>query len=335
MTPSDGILAKAETIADEVFFPHAMDVERASRVPRSHLDLLALRGFYGLAGPADVGGLGLQDMATALTVVEILASGCLSTAFVWAQHHGVVLKVATSDRPELREEWLGRLCSGDVRAGVSQAGVLPGRHPTMHARAVPGGWIFDGDATWLTGWGLVDVVQVAARTDDGVLVWGLIDPYEAVAGHTMTVRPLEMVAVQASATVRAHVNAHFVPDARITGTMPFSEWPARDAASLAMNGFLALGVARRSCLLLGPSPLGEELRTVRTQLTTAPPEELPTARAAASALALRASAALLVHGGSVGILADQHPQRLAREALFVQVFGSRPVIKYALLRHYT
>jgi hypothetical protein len=28
---------------------------------------------------------------------------------------------------------------------------------------------------------------------------------------------------------------------------------------------------------------------------------------------------------------DQHPQRLAREALFLLVFGSRPAIKNALL----
>ena len=31
--------------------------------------------------------------------------------------------------------------------------------------------------------------------------------------------------------------------------------------------------------------------------------------------------------GSRGILAGEHPQRLAREALFLLVFGSRPAIK--------
>jgi hypothetical protein len=56
------------------------------------------------------------------------------------------------------------------------------------------------------------------------------------------------------------------------------------------------------------------------------------ARAIASELAVRATAALAVWEGSKSILVDQHPQRLGREALFLLVFGSRPGIKSALLR---
>jgi hypothetical protein len=47
-------------------------------------------------------------------------------------------------------------------------------------------------------------------------------------------------------------------------------------------------------------------------------------------MALRATAALVVSRGSTAILADQDAQRLAREALFLLVFGSRPPIKQAL-----
>jgi hypothetical protein len=36
--------------------------------------------------------------------------------------------------------------------------------------------------------------------------------------------------------------------------------------------------------------------------------------------------------GSQSVTVDQHVQRLAREALFLLVFGSRPGIKTALLR---
>ena len=56
------------------------------------------------------------------------------------------------------------------------------------------------------------------------------------------------------------------------------------------------------------------------------------ARAAASELAVRAAAALAVRDGSRAVSVDQHAQRLAREALFLLVFGSRPGIKSALLR---
>jgi hypothetical protein len=46
---------------------------------------------------------------------------------------------------------------------------------------------------------------------------------------------------------------------------------------------------------------------------------------------MRAATALLVHVGSQGILRGQHAQRLAREAMFLLVFGSRPPIKAELL----
>jgi hypothetical protein len=39
-----------------------------------------------------------------------------------------------------------------------------------------------------------------------------------------------------------------------------------------------------------------------------------------------------VRDGSRSVTVDQHAQRLAREALFLLVFGSRPGIKSALLR---
>jgi len=64
------------------------------------------------------------------------------------------------------------------------------------------------------------------------------------------------------------------------------------------------------------------------------PEPMAVARAAASELALRAAAALAVCDGGNSITVDQHPQRLAREALFLLVFGSRPGIKNALLHQF-
>jgi hypothetical protein len=65
------------------------------------------------------------------------------------------------------------------------------------------------------------------------------------------------------------------------------------------------------------------------------PDTFPDARAAAADLALRAAQTLVVASGSSSILTDHHPQRLAREALFLQVFGQRPPIRTALLSRLT
>ena len=44
----------------------------------------------------------------------------------------------------------------------------------------------------------------------------------------------------------------------------------------------------------------------------------------------RAAGLLVLGHGSRSVLRDQHAQRLAREAMFLLVFGSRPAIRDAL-----
>ena len=139
-----------------------------------------------------------------------------------------------------------------------------------------------------------------------------------------------MVAVNASRTALIRFDGHFVPAGRVIATVPHRDWLARDAMHLRANGSLALGVAGRCCELIGASPLDGELARRRAALDAASPAQMPAARAAASELAMRAAAALVTVQGSRAILAGQHAQRLAREALFLLVFGSRPAIKERL-----
>jgi alkylation response protein AidB-like acyl-CoA dehydrogenase len=54
---------------------------------------------------------------------------------------------------------------------------------------------------------------------------------------------------------------------------------------------------------------------------------MPEERARASELALRAATTLVVSGGGRSIALDHHAQRLAREALFLLVFGQTAAIK--------
>jgi alkylation response protein AidB-like acyl-CoA dehydrogenase len=331
-----GVVSRARQLAAGVFAPAAMGVEASQHVPPDHLDLLAAEGFYGLAGPREAGGLDLPFPA-ACRVIEILAGACLSTTFVWMQHHGVVRAVAGGPGP-LRREMLGPLCRGERRAGVALPGLLPGP-PRLRARAAEGGFVLDGTSPWVTGWGYIDTLYVAARLEDDTIVWALLDTGPrtapagapgARAGFSLTAEPLPMVAVMASSTVQLSFSGHPVPHDRVTGTLPLDQWRSRDAAGLRTNGSLALGLAARCCELIGPGPLDDQLARCRTAMDTAGPGAMPAARAAACELALRAAAALVVTQGSTAILADQDAQRLAREALFLLVFGSRPSIKESL-----
>ena len=320
----ESLVRHARRLADDLLFPAAMEVDAADVVPRSHLDRLAADGFYGLSGPRDSGGL-VADRQTATRVTEVLAGGCLATTFVWLQHQGVVRRLADSG-DAVRDRWLPTLCSGELRAGVAVAGVRPGPEPL---RATPdgAGWVLDGTCPWVTGWGLIDVVEVAARTEEGDVVWLLLD---AAAGPTWTVERQHLAAVDASCTVTVAWSAHRVPSDRLTSRSTYQEWQDDDARGLRGNGSLALGVAGRCAALLDDDALRRDVDVVRDTFDSATVWTMPATRAEASALAWRAAGLLVLGHGSRSVLRAEHAQRLAREAMFLLVFGSRPAIRDAL-----
>jgi alkylation response protein AidB-like acyl-CoA dehydrogenase len=320
------VLASARRLADDVLFPAALEVDAADLVPRSHLGALAANGLYGLWGPADAGGLDV-DAVTGLRVVETLAGGCLTTAFVWLQHAGVVRQIAQA-RAAVRDTWLAPLCRGDRRSGVAIAGIRPGTDP-LRARPSPYGWTLHGSVPWVTGWGLVDVVHVAALDDDGGVVWLLVD---AGRSPSLRVERQRLVACDASGTVTMSFTGHDVVGERCTSRMSYDDWQRADVASLRGNGSLALGVASRCAALLASDRLVAEVERTRAQLDAAGTDEMPAARAAVSELCWRAASQLVVATGGRAVLHDQHAQRLAREAMFLLVFGTRPPIKADLLR---
>jgi alkylation response protein AidB-like acyl-CoA dehydrogenase len=333
-------LSRASQVAENILFPSAMNVDAADRIPAGHLDALAEAGLYGLAGPVSAGGLD-ADLATLCGVIEIMSGGCLATTFVWLQHHGAVRALAASQNSVLHDRWLEPLCRGAQRAGIALGGVRPGP-PLLRARAVPGGYVLDGSAPWVTGWDMINVLHTLARDDSGNLVAALL-PAEVSA--TLSASRLELVAVNASRTVELTFADHFVPADLITGVTPHAQWLARDAGGLRTNGSLSLGVAGRCCRLLsqvagqadqppgGSAPLAAELwaelEARRIALDTAVPdaEGAPESSAASMPAARAAASAFVAAAGSHSILTGAHPQRLAREALFLLVFGSRPAIK--------
>jgi alkylation response protein AidB-like acyl-CoA dehydrogenase len=320
------MVERAEQIGEDVLFPSALATDAADLVPIGSLDLLAREGFYGIGGPVESGGSDL-DLPTSYAVVEALAGGCLSTTFLWLQHRNPVRAVAASSTPGMRDEWLAPLCRGERRAGIALAGNRPGP-PLLVASTTPDGLCLSGEAPWVSGWGRIDVLLVAARRGDTV-VTALVD---AAAGPTLQAERLELVGANPSGTVTLSFLEHPVAADRIVGEEPHAQVLERDAASLRMNGSLALGVASRCCRLMGRSAFDEELAGTRAELDAATTQTLPAARARASELAVRAATALTVTQGSRSILRDQHAQRLAREALFLLVFGSRPPIRAELLR---
>jgi alkylation response protein AidB-like acyl-CoA dehydrogenase len=309
------VVERAQQIADDVLFPVALETDAADVVPRELLDALADAGLYGNALNV--------DFPTVCAVQEALASGCLTTAFLWAQHIGLLHAVSMSGDEELQARWLEPLARGEVRAGLALGGALP--QPALHAEPDGRGWRLDGVSPFVSGWGRIHVVHTAARVGDEI-VWLIVDARES---SELRVERVRLAVLDATATVRATFDGLRVPSDRMTGRHPAGGRTPPEV--LRLHAALALGVASRCCRLLGPTRLDDELVACRAELDRLDPETIARTRAAAGELALRAAAALSVAEGSRSLLAADHAQRLAREALFTLVYALRPASKDTLL----
>jgi hypothetical protein len=319
---------RAARLADDLLLPAALEVDRADRVPGSHFEALAREGLYDFDG----------DLRT----VEALASGCLTTAFVWLQHHGPLTSTAAS-HPDLH----AALASGRLKGGIARAGARPGNRSLAASSKVNGGdgvnggdrvdgYVLNGSVPWVTGWGMIDIVEVAALDENDNVVFLLVD---ATDSPTLTSKVNQLSAANASRTATLTFTDHHVPADRLTRKQPFADWQAAQASGSRLNGGLALGVASRCVRLLGAETtppyerqLRSELETCRRALLDADESALPLARAAASELAIRAALTLTIQTGSRSVLVEGHAQRLVREAAFLLVFGTREKIKAELLR---
>jgi alkylation response protein AidB-like acyl-CoA dehydrogenase len=325
----DQLRERAVDLADNHLFPAALDVDAAGIVPIAQLDLIADAGFYGLFSPTELGGLS-ADKATLEAIHEAITGGCLTTAFIWTQHGGPARASAMASG-EVHDRWARDLASGTARGGVAFAHLLRAGAPVMTAEPTKSGWSLSGTAPFVSGWGHIDVLLVAARHGENI-VWAMIDPVESA---TLASRRLHLAAVDSTVTVELTMRSHVVHENQVTHIEDFDDWLVGYQRGLRTNGSIALGVASRCLRLLGPSALDDELAAARHALDNAPQDEMTAARSWVATIGVRAASALVASSGGSAMLRDHHAQRLAREALFLLVQGVTPEMKALHIKNLT
>ena len=302
----------ARRLADKVLFPTAVATDRGGVIPTAHLQALQDAGLYGIFSTEAVGGSNLSNEDRNL-VIEALAGGCLTTTFIWQQHAGPASATALCEGEAHR--YAAGLARGDIRGGVAFAHLLRQGAPVLRAEPCGDGWQISGTAPYITGWGDVDIVLIAARWHDSV-IWGIVPGIES---ETMSVHMLELAAVNSSSTAVVTFDQHLITTDDITSVVSFDSWLENYRMGLRANGSLALGVTGRCLSLLGPSELDAEYVCARERLDTASVDELPAARANASDLCMRAATMLVAASGGGAIALSHHAQLLARQAMFLLV----------------
>ena len=329
----------AHEIADGVLFPAALAVDRTGHVPDTHWDTLAEAGLYGIAAPVDAGGPGL-DLPQIIEILETVAGGCVTTAFTWVQHHGMLAALAATDNHQLRDEFVPDAIAGRIRGGVAYAGAVP-VPPRMRAQRVSGGWRLSGHAPFVSGWGIIDVIQISAGdVETGDIVAGLVSAEVQPGITTVTAQPLFVA--DASQTVALEVDGMIIPDDRIVSRVSRADFLAHQTFGSRLNATLPIGLVGRCARLLdggGESAAAAALRgeadAVRERLDAglADASTLLRARADGCELAIRATGALVAACGGPSLLRSDPAQLLARSALFTLVAASRPELKRSLIDH--
>jgi alkylation response protein AidB-like acyl-CoA dehydrogenase len=321
------LIERAQSVADDVLFPAAQDVDRGLRRPDAGLRALAEAGLFGIAGPAPSGAdLGPSE---ARRVIAAVGSGCGATFFVWVQHHGVMRTLRSSSNSELVERMLTPMCSGDVLAGVAFAHLRRPGPPAI--RALPtedGGWRLDGRAPWATSWGIADWFCVAAASDRGEIVWVKV-PGADTAGFAAT--PLALPVFAHTGTVAFDFDEYRATAADVISVGDLDSWRTADRRQAAIGQPAVLGVAARAIGLLGDRTdaasadaagrLGDALaalwqRDDELVAGGASIEAMSEHRATCLELAGRSTTALLASVGGAGMDLSHPAQRLAREATF-------------------
>jgi alkylation response protein AidB-like acyl-CoA dehydrogenase len=303
----------------------ATEVDEAQSLSSQHFNDLATAGLYGAFAPSAVGGLEL-DLHDLAEIVEELASACLTSTFVLIQHFRLLAALLDPSTPSEIRDLLPLAVRGDLKGGVALSGLLPGP-PRLRANETTNGWRLDGDAPWVSGWGIVGVLFLTARQSDDTVVSFVIDAVEQPGLRVIRHR---LSAMNASSTVQLLFTNFFIPNERYVGSQPYAPGLERPEG-LRVNGSLALGITRRCCDLLGPTSLDDELRQCRDDLDAYETKDIAVSRARAAELAVRAAHVLAVSRGSQSAISGDIAERTTREAALLLVFASRPAIKESLL----
>jgi alkylation response protein AidB-like acyl-CoA dehydrogenase len=242
------IKATFARFSDEQIVPQAAAIDAAHAFPREIFDQLAAMGLFGMRYPEADGGTGLALIEFCLALEEI-ARGSLSVAGCVAMQSLMGTKflhmLGSADirnrlfEPALRGEKIGAICMTEPNAGSDLDGIA-----TL-ARKTEGGYVLNGQKTWVTSAPVADFFTVFAKAgEEKKLTIFLV---ERTFNGLNIGRPIEKMGMWALPTSELSFNDCFVPDShRLSKVEGDGEGHLRKtlAEIRIITGAMANGIAR-------------------------------------------------------------------------------------------
>jgi butyryl-CoA dehydrogenase len=198
---------------DERIAPQAAALDAAHAFPRALFEELGALGLFGMRYPEEDGGSGLA-LAEFCLALEEIARGSMSLAGCAAMQSLMATKflqmLGNADikerlfRPALRAEKIGAICMTEPNAGSDLDGL------STNARRVDGGYLLNGQKTWVTSAPVADFFTVFAKAgEEKKLTIFLVE--RDFKGLSIG-RSIEKMGVWALPTSELAFNDCFVPD---------------------------------------------------------------------------------------------------------------------------
>ncbi|WP_332670927.1 benzylmalonyl-CoA dehydrogenase [Aromatoleum sp.] len=233
---------------DERIAPQAAALDEARAFPRSLFRQLAELGFFGMRYPEAVGGAGLALTEFCLALTEV-ARGSMSLAGAVAMQSLMGTKflqlLGNADiverlfKPALRGDKIGAICMTEPNAGSDLESIA------TTATKVDGGYVINGQKTWITSAPVADFFTVFARAgDEKKLTIFLV---EKDFKGLIVGREIHKMGVWALPTSEVAFDDCFVPDShRLSKEEGDGEGHLKKtlAEIRIITGAMALGVAR-------------------------------------------------------------------------------------------
>jgi acyl-CoA dehydrogenase len=207
---------------DRELAPHAQEWEDARWFPDEVFPKLARQGLLGLKYPAELGGQGGDYLHEAVLVEELARIGSGGTAAGIGAHINIatppIWKFGTEDQhqrylvPAIRGEKIGALGITEPGAGSDVAAI------TTRAERVDGGWVVNGEKTYITNGVRADFIVTAVKTtaEGGHhgISFLIVD-----RGEGVTSAKLDKLGWHASDTATIALQNVFVPEENLLGEL--------------------------------------------------------------------------------------------------------------------
>jgi acyl-CoA dehydrogenase len=210
---------------DRELAPHAQEWEDARWFPNEVFPKLAGQGLLGLKYPAELGGQGGDYLHEAVLVEELARIGSGGTAAGIGAHTNIatppIWKFGSEDLtqrylvPAIKGEKIGALGITEPGAGSDVAAI------TTRAERVDGGWLVNGEKTYITNGVRADFIVTAVKTKETTpparhhdISFLIVDRSEGV-----TSAKLEKLGWHASDTATIAYQDVFVPEENLLGEL--------------------------------------------------------------------------------------------------------------------